>query len=122
MSDKRNAPRRDTFYYLTVSDALTGSSYGRVVDISERGLLLVTDRPGAIGESVHARVQVPPGSGADSDFACVLSRRWQRRDRNPELTLVGCEMLIGPEARTTVETLIQRYSFGGEIKPRAPDA
>lgn len=122
MSDKRRASRRDTFYYLTVSDAATGVPYGRIVDISPKGLLLVTENARAMADTVDAVVQIPPGSGAGSNFRCRLTRRWQRRDRNPSLTLLGCEMQIDPEALTTVDNLILRYSFGGEIRPPSDGA
>jgi hypothetical protein len=116
MNNKRVAPRKDTFFYLTVTDASTEAVYGRVVDISERGLLLVTDQPGAIPPLVTVRVQIPTGPGGGSSFSCVLTRRWQRRDRNPQLTLVGCEMKTAPENEAAINNLILRYSFGGETE------
>jgi hypothetical protein len=122
MNDKRVAPRSDTFYYLQVLEPVSGDSFGRVVDISQRGLLIVTDRPGAIRERLEAFIRVPSASFETEGFRCTLHRRWQRPDRNPQLTLVGFEMTVDPEVLDTIEVLMKRYSFGGEFRVSDPES
>lgn len=111
MRDNRAAPRRDTIYYLQVQDSRSGATIGRIVDMSETGLLLVCDSPPETGTRLAARVSLPSGFSDFSSFECLLTVRWRRPDHNPQLTLVGCRMELGPDDRETVRELIARYSF-----------
>lgn len=111
MPDKRAAPRRDTMYYLEVKDARSGALVGRVVDISDGGVLLICERPPEPGARIAARIVVPEDVYESSGIACVLTVRWRRPDYNPDFTLVGCRMEVGPEELDAVYAVIARYSF-----------
>ncbi len=115
MKDKRIAPRKETIYYLQATDPSTGTLYGRVVDLSESGLLLVTAEPESLPQTFSARIESPPGADSLGGFTCSLVKRWQRRDHNPDLVLVGCAMDLDDSTVETVAALIARYSFGREI-------
>ena len=115
MYNKRSAQRRDTIYYLLVSDAGSGSSLGRVVDLSSNGLLLVSDRRLSMNQATASYVHLPPGAALEPGFPCTLTPRWRRPDRNPAFSLFGCSMALDERYRHIVATLIERYSFyGGE--------
>ena len=122
MNEKRTAPRSDTFYYLEVLDPASGDRCGRVVDISRKGLLIVTDRPREIREHFDAFVRVPSSSFEMEGFRCTLQQRWRRPDRNPLLTLVGFEMTVDADVLDTIDVLMRRYSFGGEFSVSDPES
>lgn len=111
MRDKRNAPRRDTIYYLPVIDARSEQPVGRVVDVSDGGMMMVCDHAPEVGTRIAAVVSLPDRIAAATSFQCILTVRWRRPDHNPALTLVGCQMEVGPGDRDTVRTVSEHYSF-----------
>ena len=111
MKDKRTATRRDTIYYLEVRDSSSGSLFGRVVDISDNGLLLVCERPPEGNAAITAEVLLPDSVSDAASFACRLTVRWKRPDHNPDFTLVGCRMEVDPLELDTVRQVVQQYSF-----------
>lgn len=117
MSDKRTTKRSATIYYLRLSDIATGFDYGRVVDISAEGLLITTEKPHQVPEQFVAYVQVPPGSSGGTGFSCSLTRKWSRQDTGPNLTLIGFSMKADPKSEPLINELIERYSFGRDIRP-----
>ncbi len=111
MREKRAAPRRDTIYYLEVLDSRTNKPVGRVVDISDGGLLVVCDRPPETGTRIAATISLPEDISESASFECLLTVRWRRPDHNPDFTLVGCSMEVGPSELNIVREVIDRYSF-----------
>ena len=111
MREKRSAPRRDTIYYMEVRDSRSGTPVGRVVDISDGGLLLICEHAPDVGARIAARVVLPEGFSDAGRFECLLTVRWRRPDHNPDLTLVGCRMEVGPRELETVHEVIAQYSF-----------
>jgi len=115
MDNKRAAHRSSTIVYLEVRDSVSEESYGRIVDISLNGMLIVTDQPRRVPESFAAWVRVPPGIGESEAFTCQLSKRWTRRDKNPALTLIGFAMQPEEAVEQTIAAVIEHYSFGRTI-------
>lgn len=111
MRDKRTAVRRDIIYYLEVHDSQSGALVGRVVDISDGGLMLVCDRAPETGTRIAAEVRLPRSISSAGKFSCLLTVRWRRPDHNPSFTLVGCRMEVGPLDLETVREVIREYSF-----------
>ncbi|TVR66604.1 MAG: hypothetical protein EA427_15865 [Spirochaetaceae bacterium] len=111
MRDKRTTLRRDIIYYLEVHDSRSGALIGRVVDISDGGLLLVCDHPPETGTRIAAEVMLPEGVSTAASFPCLLTVRWRRPDHNPNFTLVGCRMEVGPAQLETVREVVREYSF-----------
>lgn len=111
MQDQRTAPRRDIIYYLEVRDSRTGSTIGRVVDVSDSGLLLVSTDAPETGARMSATVLLPEGIAPAPSFDCTLTVRWRRRDHNPNFTLVGCRMEVGETDLETVRHVIREYAF-----------
>lgn len=120
MKDKRIAPRRETLYYLTVAESASGEILGRIVDLSASGMMIVGERALPEGVPMAVRVDIPHGIAGVSSFACVITRRWQRPDRNPALKLMGCTMEPDANAAAVVALVMSRYSFGGSVS-RDPD-
>lgn len=114
MRDQRSSLRRDTIVYLPVIDPVFSAEYGRVVDLSLEGLLMISDRPPTIGVAIPAEVVIPETLAGLSAFRCTLTPRWHRRDRNPVYTLVGCRMEIEDAVGGIVAALMQKYGFPGE--------
>src|SRR6056297_2501214 len=106
MSEKRRGMRRTIFYYLTVLHGETEKPIGRLGDISEGGLLLITEDEDAIvgAGRIPAKIVLPPGIGIDrNNLSVTLQSKWSRQDKNPRYYLVGCSMEFNPDQQLIIE-------------------
>lgn len=118
MSEKRHGMRRTIFYYLNVLDAKSEKVIGRLGDISEKGVLLITDDPDLISHGkTRVKILLPSKlTGGESGLDVSIESRWVHKDKNPRYFLVGCSMDSLPEQRHTIEGLIEHYAFSDGYK------
>jgi hypothetical protein len=115
MNEKRASSRRDTVIYLRVSHRASGESIGRLADLSEDGALIITDQPLETGAEIAACIHLPPRLASETETLCgVLVPRWNRPDRNPELTLNGCLFQTAEAAHELLAYLIDEYGFNND--------
>jgi len=94
LEEKRTRERRRSIYYLQVRDEKSSDAVGRLVDISDEGLMIVTSKSMQRG-AVHAlNLSVDE---ADEPIHFRAETRWCRPDANPSLYMVGLHVL-DPEA------------------------
>jgi len=60
--DKRNLKRVEPYYYLRVYDGETKEYVGSVIDISKKGMKLLSERPFLIHTSYRLRLPLPDDS------------------------------------------------------------
>lgn len=118
MSEKRQGMRRTIFYYLNVLDARTDKVIGRLGDISEKGILLITDDPDILEHGrTEVKILLPPRlSNEKPGLHVTVESRWVHKDKNPRYFLIGCSMESLPELHQTIEGLIEHYAFSDGYK------
>lgn len=121
MNDEQNAEQRSLnrhhlIYYLRVFDGISNRVIGHIVDISPRGLMLITDEPIAVQEEFRMRMRFP-GKGSDQEsgkdellFDAVC--KWCREDENPEFYIAGFQIEDLPEPATNfIQGLIAEFGM-----------
>ncbi|QOC22252.1 PilZ domain-containing protein [Wenzhouxiangella sp. AB-CW3] len=114
MNDRRAYDRRHSIIYLQVFDRDSGSALGNLVDISEKGVMLVSKAPMENDQQYALRMHLPePVNGNYTvDFEAVV--RWCRQDINPDLYDIGFELINPPKSfEDALESLVKGYMFTG---------
>ncbi|MEE4639167.1 MAG: PilZ domain-containing protein [Wenzhouxiangella sp.] len=114
MLDERRHVRHRPVLYLKVFDPASGALVGHLVDISERGLMLVTEEPLDKGLKMELAFTPPEESGAREPVSFQAEVRWCRPEANPELHDLGLIVIDpSPAFRHAVQQLTSGYVFSG---------
>ena len=110
--EQRHYSRHHLIYYLRVFDGISSRVIGHTVDISPKGIMLITDEPIAVHEEYRLRMRFP-GSGAEQEellFDAVC--KWCREDENPEFHIAGFQIQELPESATNfIQGLIAEFGM-----------
>ena len=110
--DKRSVPRRHIIYYLRVFDIESGSLLGNLVDISTKGIMVVSEREVPIGETFHLKMVLPDTIQGKKAVEFEAQSRWCRNDTNPDFYDTGFE-LVDPQVSflDAVDRLVEACMF-----------
>ncbi|MFP4208076.1 MAG: PilZ domain-containing protein [Wenzhouxiangella sp.] len=112
MLDERRHPRHRPVIYLKVFDATDGRLVGHLVDISEQGMMLVTEEPIEKGRQLTLAFTPPEEVGAVEPVQFEVEVRWCRPEANPDLHDLGLAVLgPTPAFRHAVQQLTAGYVF-----------
>jgi hypothetical protein len=89
----RKVPRRHLIYYLRVYDIDTGDLLGNLVDISTRGIMLVSETPIAINTTFAMRMMLPETLEGSREVEFRGVSRWCRNDVNMHFYDTGFELI-----------------------------
>lgn len=110
---QRAQKRRTLIFYLEVWDHVENRLAGRIGDLTESGMMLLTDTEMAL-ESTHAfNIRIPAELGlAFEEIPVVASVQWMRPDKNPLVTCIGCKFAELPGSISDqIRWLIDRMGF-----------
>ena len=112
MLDERKHARYRSVIYLKVFERERKELIGHLVDVSERGLMLVTEQPLETGEHLKLEFTPPSDWQQQAPVAFDAEVRWCRPEANPELFDIGL-LVIGPspEFSHAIEQLTSGYVF-----------
>jgi hypothetical protein len=108
--EKRQLKRRHLIYYLRVFDGLSSRVVGHVVDISHKGLMLISDEPIAVHEEYRLRMRFPGVASSQEELIFDASCRWCRQDENPAFYVAGFQIrdLLAEETKF-IQSLIDEF-------------
>lgn len=110
--DRRTIKRRHLIFYLRVFELDAERPLGHVVDITEEGMMLISDQPIATGQEFTLEVRLPDTEGALKPMQFRTVCRWCDNDINPAFYDSGFEFLEKrSEDIETIRTLIEAYGF-----------
>ena len=110
--DQRKYDRRHSIYYLRVYDKSTGSLLGNLIDISEKGLMLISDNTLEINKVFTCSMHLPEEIEGSNTVDFELESRWCRNDTNPNFYDVGFKVISAPDAFYKIlNHLIAAYMF-----------
>jgi hypothetical protein len=111
--DQRWQARRHLYVYLEILERGTDRSLGRLGDIHEQGLLLLSPEPFRQGEKFAVSIRVPaPISEGLPDPTGTIAIRWSKPDLPGTQFQNGCSFdSSDPEARQRIMALVNRLGF-----------
>jgi c-di-GMP-binding flagellar brake protein YcgR len=109
----RQADRWYLVYYLRVFDGMSRNILGHLVDISEKGLMLICENPVEVHGDYRLRMRLPNQMKDRDEIIFSATSRWCKKDANPDFYLVGFEMHdLAPKIREIIVSLITDFSYG----------
>jgi hypothetical protein len=90
--DLRLADRKYLVFYLRVFDGARHKILGHLVDISEKGVLLMTDEFVALNEEHRLRLRLPAFIRDKHEILLQGTCRWCHKDANSDFFLTGFQM------------------------------
>jgi hypothetical protein len=111
-AEQRSFSRHHLIYYLRVFDGISNRVIGHIVDISPRGLMLITDEPIAVQEEFRMRMRFPGSGSEQEELLYTAVCKWCREDENPEFYIAGFQIEDLPEPATNfIQGLIAEFGM-----------
>ena len=115
--NQRSQKRESLIYYLRVHQYATREYFGRVVDMSKQGLMLVLNKQMDAEILFDIVVEVPEGFGSDGNLRLPVVSKWCNPDVNTDYFIAGFAFQeISSDTRDTVSKLLNLYSLSRSIK------
>ncbi len=112
--EQRTIHRHHLIHYLRVYDGLGSKVVGHVVDISTRGVKLITETPIGVQEEYRLRMRFPGRNGSPhTELMLDAVCKWCRADNdNPEFFLVGFQIRnINAEEADCIRRMIRELGM-----------
>jgi hypothetical protein len=107
-TENRILKRRQLIFHLQVLNRDSGESLGRVVDITEDGMMLMLPAPVEVGHVYPCRMLLPDGQTLDFD----ATNRWVKRGVNPDYFDAGFWFDgLSDDDERAILGLIERYKM-----------
>ena len=115
-SNQRKVARRHLIYYLRVFDRDGDHDgkelLGNLVDISTRGIMLVSERPIEVGRVFNLRMYLPETVEGSREVEFSAESRWCQNDANPDFYDTGFELVDpAPHFLDAVDKLVDDCLF-----------
>lgn len=91
--NQRSVPRRHLIYYLRVFNVDSDTLMGNLVDISTRGIMVVSDQPVQVGKRYRLKMVLPETVEGRKDVEFEAESRWCQNDANSDFFDTGFELL-----------------------------
>ena len=112
MDDGRTLKRRHLIYYLEVYDEDSGELLGHLVDITTRGIKLVSKKPVDVDRAYHMRMVLPEGYFKESVLSFEGRAVWSGNDVNPDFYDTGFDVPhLSKDVRKIIIKLINWIGF-----------
>lgn len=112
MDGKRTLKRRHLIYYLEVFDEESGELLGHLVDITTRGMKLVSKKAVATDRDYNLRMTLPEGYFREKVIHFQGRALWSGNDVNADFYDTGFEVPdLDKEVRTIIIKLINWLGF-----------
>jgi hypothetical protein len=110
--EKRQADRWYLVFYLRVFDGMSHKILGHLIDISEKGIMLICDNPVEVNEDYRLRMRLPNQMKESDEIIFSATSRWCKPDVNPDFYLVGFQIYdLDPTTRGFINNLIKDFSY-----------
>lgn len=93
ITNQRKVARRHLIYYLRVFNKQDGKMIGNLVDISTRGIMLVSDAPIEINKRFSLKMVLPETIAGSREVEFEAESRWCQNDANQDFYDTGFELI-----------------------------
>lgn len=108
----RQFDRRYLVFYLRVFDGMSSKLIGHLIDISQKGIMLISDSPIEVNEDYRLRMRLPTQGKDRNEIVFKATSRWCKNDSNPDFYMAGFQMYdLNPEANRLIENLIRDFGY-----------
>jgi len=112
MEEKRKQPRRQADEFLDVCDNQTGAAIGQVVNLTEHGAMLRSEKPIRPNTTFQCRMTLPARMQSNDTFTFEAESRWCITDRETGTYLTGYQFRnMTQHKRGIVRKLLESWSF-----------
>lgn len=112
MFTDRRIERHQLPYFLRVFNSVTDKPIGFIGNVSEDGLMLISQLPMMIGAEFKLRLKIPVGDGCQQVIDLTACCLWCHEDATPQHYDAGFSLFrTPPEYGQLVEALKQYFSF-----------
>ncbi len=110
--NRRQVDRRYLVFYLRVFDGMSSNIIGHVVNISSKGVMLLSDAPTPINQEYRLRMRLPSEIVDSGEVIFNATSRWCKQDHNPDFYLTGFQVEeLSAEVKDNIFRLIDDFSF-----------
>ncbi len=110
MIEQRKSPRKIADQVLEVSDQITGTQIGRVVNISAEGLMLLSQEPIVTGSVYQLEMTLPGPDGSSQYISFGAEAVWTTEATQPESFWTGFRIIdISGEDVLSIDNLIMDW-------------
>ncbi len=110
--DPRQCARGDVVFYLRLFDGTSSRVIGHLADISEQGLMLISDEPIEVGKTSRLRLGVPEELHEKQEVLFEATSRWCRPDGTPNLYISGFTINDPTkEVQNCIHRLVREFGF-----------
>ena len=108
----RKVERRHLIYYLKVIDQETDQIIGHAVNISNEGILLISEKPIKTEVLFQLKMFLPEKFEGSRYFEFSAVSKWSREDENPDFYNTGFHLnKVSTEAVQVIKRLIDKFCF-----------
>lgn len=112
MEEKRKTKRRYLLYYMRIYDVATRQQIGNLVDITPRGIMIVSDHPFPKGQITRLRMELTAEVSEKPYMEFSVRSRWCEPDINPSMYNSGFEILeLPPDDIEIINRIIDEFGF-----------
>ncbi len=112
--DRRHFDRRHLIYYLRVFDGSSSRIIGHVVEITTRGLMLVSEEPLSVHEDYRLRMKLGGLMPKMEELTFRATCKWCREDENPDFFIAGFLLHdLSQQAADRIKKLVGEFGFSG---------
>lgn len=112
MIKTRVLKRRHLIYYLEVYDVESGRLLGHLVDITTRGVKLVSKKPIPLQTTFVMQLRLPEGYFQQGEIHFEGKSLWSTNDVNPDFYDTGFEVTsLSKEERKIIREMIDKIGF-----------
>lgn len=99
-------------FYLRVFAGPPNKILGHLVDISEEGIMVISDTPVEVDNLYDLRMRLPAQMGEGEDIAFSATSKWCEYDSNPDFYLTGFQIQdIMPSSKNRINNLIEKFGY-----------
>ncbi len=112
MTKSRVLARRHLIYYLEVYDIETGKQLGHLVDITTRGIKLVSKETIPLEQTFIMKLMLPTGYFKEKEIHFEAKSLWSSNAVNPDFFDTGFEVTsLSTEERQIIRKLVEQIGF-----------
>jgi hypothetical protein len=110
--EKRQVERKYLVFYLRVFDCLSAKVLGHVVNISSKGLMLLSDNAIPVNQEYQLKMQLPSEVSDLGEIIFNAVSCWCKQDRNPDFYVAGFKIHdLNESGKNDVLHLIDDFGF-----------
>jgi hypothetical protein len=111
--ERRKTKRKHLLYYGRVYDEKGQKQLGYLVDVTERGFMLLSDETFPVGQSRRFKVEITTDINQERPFLNLVAKSiWCEADIAPDKYNIGFEILgLNAGDAQVIQNIIQTYGF-----------